>query len=1616
MSLSGSASGDVDPQMNQSYVHVWGDLIQFTSLTANTVLGLDNNKTLYSTTVSPGTLVNYWQVSGGSTNIIPNTPIVSVTIPNANTLILQYVSASSALYVDSSGVVRSSVTTSTELTYLSGVTSAIQTQINSKFGGTVATGSIAIGTSTANELASSSYISESSVVNGVTIQPPTTNGTIFNLKYQNGTAFLTANTSTSLLTLAATYSINYTSTTAFQVTNTTGSSTIFNVDTSTPVVTCYSQFMLKSTGTSVFSVNTSGSSNVFSVTTSGTYTTTIASDLYVTAISTISMTSGGVVSIYGAASSAGTVTIGGNASTQLSGTVTIQGNTVTIAANTLNLPSTIALSDLNGISNMLSITASSSATIMGSLLLQASSAAGGGTTTIYGGASTTQASNLVNIYAGVAKPGQVIIGGNSSTALSGTVTIQGATVTINATTLTLPSMSSITVGAVNGLSNTLILTSSTTAAGTLTLQASTSAAGGVTAIYGGASTTQANNQVNIYAGISQPGQVTIGGNLSSPTSGTVTIQGATVTITATTLTLPSLSSITVGTINGLSNSLTLTSSTTAAGTLTLQASTATGGGTTVIYGGASTTQANNQVNIYAGIAQAGQITIGGNSTTALSGTVTIQGSTVTINATSLSLSGLSSLAITTIVGTSGTLTLEGSSSTTGTTNIYGGASATQTNNLINIYAGIGNPGQVTIGGNSSTVLSGTVTIQGATVTINATTTNLTGVTASRALVTDGSSNIIASATTATQVGYLSNVTSDIQTQINSKQATITGLTTGYHIISNSSSQPVNSTTVYDSGSSMLPISGGISIGSSSAPFSTVYTNNLYYNGTMTIYGNTSGVGNVNIIGGVSTSSNNNVTISGTTTATAGGIVRLVGGYSTTQGNNVIQIFGGYNQPGIITLQGAFYSGNLAGTINMYGGISSTASNNLVNIFGGNGQAGQVVVGGNSSTATSGTVTIQGSTVTVNASTFNSTAITVPTIIGSSGALTLEASSSTTGTTTIYGGASATQANNLINIYAGIAQPGQITIGGNSTTALSGTVTIQGSTVTVNASTFNSTAITVPTIIGSSGALTLEASSSTTGTTTIYGGASATQANNLINIYAGIAQPGQVTIGGNSSTALSGTVTVQGSTVTVNGSAVNISGGSSTIPTDNTVTIASSTTQGGFTTIYGGISSTATSNSVAIYGGYGTAPGRVNIVGGSAAGTLSLVGGISSTATNNLINVQGSAAYGGYANICGGMSSTQSENIVTIFGGIAQPGQVTIGGNSLTALSGTVTVQGSTVTVNGSAVNILGGSTSTASSFVTIYGNSAVSGSVGGSVNIYGGNSTANNTVTIQGAGGTNPGTLYLLGSSNGYGVVQVGSFTGSAPAIYINEQSQTIMLGTLSTYNHYTAMLMGTGDSYGGMWADYNYYSGLSISNNFYIAGGYGTIGGTKYYPNASNGTSVINIGYGEIVFGVAGTATTPTKIVQITSGGISPYNSNSVSCGSSGNLWTAVYAINGSIQTSDERAKMNINDSPVGKDLIMRLKSRQWYYKNNIALNVNRLHHGFVYQEIKAIEQELGHNYGFLYEADTPDGSHGINYAGLMAPMVNMMQEQERELTSTKLEINQLRKQLEQVLARLGN
>ncbi len=110
----------------------------------------------------------------------------------------------------------------------------------------------------------------------------------------------------------------------------------------------------------------------------------------------------------------------------------------------------------------------------------------------------------------------------------------------------------------------------------------------------------------------------------------------------------------------------------------------------------------------------------------------------------------------------------GLSSTLTSGNIYVG-------NVSNVAASVTPTGDVTITNAGVTAIAAGVIVNTDINTSAAIAlTKLAASTASRAIVTDGSGFFVPATTTATEIGYVSGVTSSIQTQFGTKQATITG--------------------------------------------------------------------------------------------------------------------------------------------------------------------------------------------------------------------------------------------------------------------------------------------------------------------------------------------------------------------------------------------------------------------------------------------------------------------------------------------------------------------------------------------------------------------------------------------------------------------------------------------------------------------------------------------------------------------------------------------------------------------------------------------------------------------------------------------------------------------------
>jgi len=161
--------------------------------------------------------------------------------------------------------------------------------------------------------------------------------------------------------------------------------------------------------------------------------------------------------------------------------------------------------------------------------------------------------------------------------------------------------------------------------------------------------------------------------------------------------------------------------------------------------------------------------------------------------------------------------------------------------------------------------------------------------------------------------------------------------------------------------------------------------------------------------------------------------------------------------------------------------------------------------------------------------------------------------------------------------------------------------------------------------------------------------------------------------------------------------------------------------------------------------------------------------------------------------------------------------------------------------------------------------------------------------------------------------------------------------------------------------------------------------------------------------------------------GNVYPELDNFGSNGKSGNRWSAIWAANGTIQTSDPRVKTNIEDSALGLNFINKLRPVSYKFKvggNEILKEVveeavyddsgnvlkeavikgvlspvagKRTHYGLLTSNVK--DALNGADFGGYVKTDinNPDSEEALRYDEFIAPLIKAVQELAAEVSALK-------------------
>jgi trimeric autotransporter adhesin len=306
----------------------------------------------------------------------------------------------------------------------------------------------------------------------------------------------------------------------------------------------------------------------------------------------------------------------------------------------------------------------------------------------------------------------------------------------------------------------------------------------------------------------------------------------------------------------------------------------------------------------------------------------------------------------------------------------------------------------------------------------------------------------------------------------------------------------------------------------------------------------------------------------------------------------------------------------------------------------------------------------------------------------------------------------------------------------------------------------------------------------------------------------------------------------------------------------------------------------------------------------------------------------------------------------------------------------------------------------------------------GDNNVYVGYNSGRNQYT----GSTNLflGTEAGYNSTNVNGNILIGYRAGynetSSNRLYIensaNDKNSALIYGEFDTRNLSFNGKVGIGktspvaklDMTAGNWDVFNGEGDFRIGDGTYRF----KIGVSNAGGGAGDVRMTAHGGTNRLIMGGGG-----KDILLVTNTNVMPWTDNYSTLGGSTNRWTYVYAMNGTIQTSDIRLKTNIRDLSYGLESIMRLEPVSFTWKDE---KEGKIRLGLIAQDVEKVINEV------VDKGNDPSQTLGINYSELVPVLIKGIQEQQRQIESVrqenselKSELNSLKQEIEEIKTMVG-
>lgn len=158
---------------------------------------------------------------------------------------------------------------------------------------------------------------------------------------------------------------------------------------------------------------------------------------------------------------------------------------------------------------------------------------------------------------------------------------------------------------------------------------------------------------------------------------------------------------------------------------------------------------------------------------------------------------------------------------------------------------------------------------------------------------------------------------------------------------------------------------------------------------------------------------------------------------------------------------------------------------------------------------------------------------------------------------------------------------------------------------------------------------------------------------------------------------------------------------------------------------------------------------------------------------------------------------------------------------------------------------------------------------------------------------------------------------------------------------------------------------------------------------------------------------TSVNEVCRVSGTSFTPAEDSDATLGSSLLRWTQVWAVNGTIQTSDAQDKINIVDAPRGLAAVMQLRPVGFQWQDT-GVDNHQSHLGFIAQELQDVipEAVVTHTWQEGPEGMDPTwqeaGRLGVNYSEIIPVLTRAIQEQQEMIGRQDSLIAELRLRIE--------